>query len=209
MILSRIRHGKALAPKDSPLTLQDVLASEDYRDLSTPKVSEGDPAPDFELPLLGRDGTARLSSLVAEQPVGLVFGSYTWPPFRAQVGTLEQLEQRYAGRVHFLVVYIREAHPEDGWILPENRRSGLAVHEPRTDEQRKEVASTCAVGLRMNMPMVVDKVDNAVASAYGGWPDRLYLVGRDGRIAFQGGEGPFGFKPEELEGAIERELAPS
>jgi hypothetical protein len=77
MILSRIRHGKALAPKDSPLTLQDVLASEDYRDLSTPKVSEGDLAPDFELPLLGRDGTARLGSLVAERPVALVFGSYT------------------------------------------------------------------------------------------------------------------------------------
>jgi hypothetical protein len=59
------------------------------------------------------------------------------------------------------------------------------------------------------MPMVVDGVDNAVASAYGGWPDRLYLVGRDGRIAFQGGEGPFGFKPDELERAIERELRQS
>ena len=33
MIVSRLRHGKSLAPKDSPLTLQDVLASEDYRDL--------------------------------------------------------------------------------------------------------------------------------------------------------------------------------
>jgi hypothetical protein len=59
------------------------------------------------------------------------------------------------------------------------------------------------------MPMVVDGVDNAVASAYGGWPDRLYLVGRDGRIAFQGGEGPFGFKADELERAIERELSQS
>ena len=49
-------------------------------------------------------------------------------------------------------------------------------------------------------------VDNAVASAYGGWPDRLYLIRRDGRIAYQGGEGPFGFKPDELEQAIEREL---
>jgi hypothetical protein len=106
--------------------------------------------------------------------------------------------------VQFLVVYIREAHPEEGWILPENRRSGVAVNEPRTDEERRTVASTCAVDLRMRMPMVVDGVDNAVASAYGGWPDRLYLVGRDGRIAFQGGEGPFGFKPDELERAIER-----
>ena len=54
--------------------------------------------------------------------------------------------------------------------------------------------------------MVVDGVDNAVASAYGGWPDRLYLIGTNRRIAFQGGEGPFGFRPEELERAIEREL---
>ncbi len=113
----------------------------------------------------------------------------------------------YRGSVDFLVVYIREAHPEDGWILPENRRSGLAVNEPQTDEERRAVASTCAANLRMRMPMVVDGIDNAVASAYGGWPDRLYLVGRDGRIAFQGGEGPFGFKPEELERAIERDAS--
>ena len=55
--------------------------------------------------------------------------------------------------------------------------------------------------------MAIDGLDNAVASAYGGWPDRLYLVGRDGRIAYQGDEGPFGFKPEELERAIEAHLA--
>ena len=81
------------------------------------------------------------------------------------------------------------------------------MHEPKTDEERRAVASTCAVNLRMQMAMVVDGVDNAVASAYGGWPDRLYLIGRDGAIAFQGGEGPFEFKPETLERAIERELA--
>jgi Iodothyronine deiodinase len=102
------------------------------------------------------------------------------------------------------VVYIREAHPEEGWILPENRRSGVAVHEPTTEDGRQTVASTCAVNLRLRMPMVVDGLDNAVASAYGGWPDRLYLIGRDRRIAFQGGEGPFGFKPQELADAIER-----
>jgi hypothetical protein len=108
--------------------------------------------------------------------------------------------------VHFLVVYIREAHPEEGWILPENRRSGVAVHEPTTDVERQRVAATCAVNLELRMPMVVDAVDNAVASAYGGWPDRLYLIRPDGRIAFQSGEGPFGFKPEKLAQAIEREL---
>jgi hypothetical protein len=80
------------------------------------------------------------------------------------------------------------------------------VHEPKTEEEREAVAATCAANLRLQLPMVVDGVENAVASAYGGWPDRLYLIGKDGRIVFQGGEGPFGFKPEALAHAIEREL---
>ena len=109
--------------------------------------------------------------------------------------------------MQFLAVYVREAHPEEGWIISENRRSGLAIHEPANDDERRAVAATCAVNLRMKMPMVVDHIDNAVASAYGGWPDRLYLIRPDGRIAYQGGEGPFGFKPELLERAIETELA--
>ena len=77
MVLSNLRHGRGLAPKDSPLTLQDVMASPDYRDLRTPKVAEGDPAPDFELRRLDGEGTVRLSALLAEKPVALVFGSYT------------------------------------------------------------------------------------------------------------------------------------
>jgi hypothetical protein len=104
-------------------------------------------------------------------------------------------------------VYIREAHPEEGWILPENRRSGVAINEPTTNEERQVVAAACAVNLKMTMPTVIDEVDNDVASAYGGWPDRLYLVGADGHIVYQGGEGPFGFKPEELANAIDSHLA--
>jgi hypothetical protein len=64
-------------PDDSPLTLQDVLASADYRDLMTAKVAKGDVAPDFELPSLDGGRTVRLAELRAERPVALVFGSYT------------------------------------------------------------------------------------------------------------------------------------
>jgi hypothetical protein len=88
--------------------------------------------------------------------------------------------------------------------MRDNRRSGIAVQDPRSTEERLVVAQTCGVRLRLEMPMVVDAADNAVASTYGGWPDRLYLIDREGRIAYQSGEGPFGFKPEELEEAISR-----
>jgi hypothetical protein len=77
MVVSQIRHGRGLAPDDSPLTLQDVMASEDYRNLMTAKVAVGDQAPEFELARIDGGGTVRLASLVAEQPVVLIFGSYT------------------------------------------------------------------------------------------------------------------------------------
>ena len=108
--------------------------------------------------------------------------------------------------MRFVAIYIREAHPEEGWILPENRRSGIAVHEPSTDDERRAVAASCAAKLELRMLTLVDRVDNAVAAAYGGWPDRLYLIGSDRRILYQGGEGPFGFLPEQLDHAITREL---
>ncbi len=77
MVVSQLRHGRGNAAQDSPLTLQDVVGSEEYRNLMTAKVAVGDVAPEFELARLDGAGSVRLRSLVAEQPVALVFGSYT------------------------------------------------------------------------------------------------------------------------------------
>ena len=63
--------------------------------------------------------------------------------------------------------------------------------------------------LQTRIPTLLDDVDDAVGSAYGGWPDRLYLIDRAGRVAFQGDVGPFGFRPEELARAIDAELGQS
>jgi hypothetical protein len=122
------------------------------------------------------------------------------------LGALEELHDRFGERVAFFVVYIKEAHPEDGWVLTMNREEGIAVAEPATEGERADLARTCSVQLKIRMPVLLDGLDNEVARRYGGWPDRLYLIGRDGRVAYQGGEGPYGFLPEELESAIEAEL---
>jgi len=123
------------------------------------------------------------------------------------LGELEEMAELYAGRVTFFVVYIKEAHPEDGWVLASNREQEIAVTDPTTREERVQVATACAVRLEIRMPVLIDQIDNETARQYGGWPDRLYLIGKDGRIAFQGEEGPSGFRPDELERAIQVELA--
>ena len=77
MLLSNLRHRRGLAAPDSPLTLQELMARADYRDLRTPKMATGDLAPDFELPSVDGKSSVRLASLLDELPVALVFGSYT------------------------------------------------------------------------------------------------------------------------------------
>jgi hypothetical protein len=122
------------------------------------------------------------------------------------LGELEQLHEHYGDRVAFFIVYIREAHPEGGWVLADNRRDDVALVDPTTLDERAGAASACVLRLQTRIPVALDDVDDEVALAYGGWPDRLYLVDRDGRVAFQGERGPDGFRPEELEAAIEADL---
>jgi hypothetical protein len=52
------------------------------------------------------------------------------------------------------------------------------------------------------MPLLVDRVDDAVCNAYSGFPDRLYIIDQQGRVAYKSGRGPFGFKPTEMEQAL-------
>ena len=57
--------------------------------------------------------------------------------------------------------------------------------------------------LALEMPAVVDKMDDAVAKAYAAMPERLYLIGLDGKVSYKGGMGPMSFRPEEWQQAIE------
>ena len=125
------------------------------------------------------------------------------------MAALHDLYDRYGDRVEFVVVYIREAHPEDAWALNQNRDEAVMVYDPVSRFEREAVAQTCVVRTSLRIPTVVDDVDDALAKAYGGWPDRLYLISADGRVAFQGDPGPLGFQPDALEAAIERELRSS
>jgi hypothetical protein len=104
--------------------------------------------------------------------------------------------------VAFRVVYIQEAHPTDGWQLPVNVRQNVLLPYARTLAQRAEAAEACARNLKLEIPALLDTPDNEAEKAFTGWPDRLYLIGRGGKVLFKSAPGPFGFHPRELEQAI-------
>jgi hypothetical protein len=81
------------------------------------------------------------------------------------------------------------------------------IQDAVTQNERNAVARVCMTKLELEpIPALVDDMDNTASSAYSAWPDRLYLIGKDGKVAYHGGRGPFGFLPDELEQAIDAEL---
>ena len=116
------------------------------------------------------------------------------------------MAEKYKDKVEFLLVYIREAHPVDGVQAQRNIEEGIQISAAKDFGQKEEYASSCVRNLGIKFTTVVDNMDAQVELNYMGWPDRLYLVGKDGKIAWKGAPGPQGFKPQQLESAIASEL---
>ena len=121
---------------------------------------------------------------------------------------LNRLYREYGDRVQFYVVYIEEAHPIDAWQVSDNLKDDVLVATTKTADERYRVAGLCVTKLGIELPALVDEPDNRVERAYTAWPDRLYVIDRDGRIAFKSAAGPFGFKPADVESTLKKILTP-
>ena len=49
--------------------------------------------------------------------------------------------------------------------------------------------------LKIDLPCLVDDMENSVEGRYGAAPDRIFLIDVDGKIAVRADQGPWGFKP--------------
>ena len=167
-------------------------------------VRKGQKARDFTLPYLpGRAGMVKLSHHFGQKPVGLVFGNYSCPPFRGHVDALNEIYRAFSDRVAFYLIYMEEAHPTDGWHVTENEIERVLYKQPISLEERTAIGQACVNRLGIEIPALVDKMDNRVATNYAGMPQRLYLVGVDGTVVYKGRMGPFFFRPDEWRQAID------
>jgi hypothetical protein len=101
--------------------------------------------------------------------------------------------------VDFLTVYIREAHPQDEWQMTANEKEGVCYRQPHTTAARVAIAGDFQSRFHYELPLLVDPIENPADQIYAGWPERFYILAEDGRIAYKGETGPFGFHPEEVE----------
>ena len=119
---------------------------------------------------------------------------------------MNALYKRYQRDVAFFVVYIGEAHASDAWQVPNNLREHVIFASPANADERTAMADVCVTRLGIELPALVDHFDDSTEKAYAGWPERLFLIDREGHIIYKSKPGPFGFKLSELEAALAAEV---
>ncbi|XP_035693289.1 type I iodothyronine deiodinase-like [Branchiostoma floridae] len=107
---------------------------------------------------------------------------------------VKQIMSDFAAVADFVVVYVAEAHPTDGWAISGHLSMDIKQH--RSLEERLAAAEMLALH-DIPCPILVDTMDNAAARAYAAIPDRLYIV-LDGVCVYKGEQGPNGYHPEEV-----------
>ena len=93
--------------------------------------------------------------------------------------------------------------------MKENEQDAVLFRQHRSMDERIEVGQACMLKMALETPALVDEMDDAVAKAYAAMPERLYLIGADGRVAYKGGMGPMFFRPAEWEVRIREHLEPA
>jgi hypothetical protein len=156
----------------------------------------GQPAPNFTLRTIDGKQTVQLANVLGKKPVVLVFGNYTCGPFTAAYPDVEPVYERFKNDATFLLIYVREAHPTDGWNM------GAPIAQPKSYEERVGVAQQFCKRVTPTMPVLVDEINDPVGHAYSGMPSRLYVIDTQGIVAYKSGRGPFGFRVGEMEQAL-------
>jgi len=119
---------------------------------------------------------------------------------------LNEIYNAYKDKMDFLLIYTREAHPADGWQVQNNLDQNIIFNEPTSDGERTEIAAICQLEMDINMPMLIDGVDNEVEEKYISLPMRLFLIDKDGNLAYVGDRGPRGFDIDGWEEMIKEHL---
>lgn len=116
--------------------------------------------------------------------------------------------EEFSSVADFLLVYIDEAHPSDGWAVPGDSSLSFEVKKHRNQEDRCAAAQQLLE--RFSLPpqcqVVADRMDNNANVAYGVAFERVCIVQRQ-KIAYLGGKGPFSYNLQEVRSWLEKNFS--
>jgi hypothetical protein len=91
-----------------------------------------------------------------------------------EVSPLNDLQERYRDKgFEFLTIYVREPHPGENY----------GAHE--SWEQKLKFAQDCRERDGIQTKLLVDDLNGAVHIAYGSMPNMIYIIDKNGRVAYK------------------------
>ncbi len=80
----------------------------------------------------------------------------------------------------------------------EKEKDNVCYAQPKTIGDRVAIANDFTQRFKYPLPFGIDEMSNTANDTYAAWPERLYIIDENGRIAYKGGNGPFKYNPKEV-----------
>jgi len=117
----------------------------------------------------------------------------------AEIEVFKQIARDFADIADFITIYIREAHPADGWALGGNKYNFI---QQNSLEERIEAAKVLQE-YDFPCPILVDLMDDQNSQLYASLPERLYII-YNSVVEYMGVVGPRNYKPDEVKVWLEK-----
>jgi Spy/CpxP family protein refolding chaperone len=147
------------------------------------KLAVGMAAPDFTLGRVG-DKDVKPVGLASYRgkPTVLIFGSFTSPTFRDKAPGFEALKKDLRGKINMALIYTREAYPVNEWEVQRNIDEQIKVDLAVSLEDRTKMARLTRDGMKLTMDVLVDDMDDGVATKYAAMPNGMIVLDENGKI---------------------------
>jgi hypothetical protein len=77
-------------------------------------------------------------------------------------------------------------------------KDNVCYAQPKSLADRVAIANDFTKRFKYPVPFGIDEMSNAANDEYAAWPERLYIIDENGKIAYKGGNGPFKYDPKEV-----------
>jgi len=95
--------------------------------------------------------------------------------------------------VKFLTIYVREAHPTDGWAIT----NSFSLPQATSDSDRIKSAQILKNQAGNIGRILADPIGDEIEQFFSALPERLAIV-KNGNVEYVGGPGPFGYDLDEM-----------
>jgi len=85
--------------------------------------------------------------------------------------------------VALYIVYIREAHANDVWPIGDD--VSPTVTAARSSAERCRTARRMCKALNIDLPVLVDPIDNPFEEYFAPWPFRFYIVDQNTKLQYK------------------------